>query len=98
MNTNAEFSKENISGKISLTGVTDKYLHEVTDFSKIKFELKDELIKCKHLRELFNIISEYTEEYPSVVMGNGYLYVDYEDYTFDYSLQMGTFEMQFAFV
>ena len=98
MSINAEFSRENVRGKISLTNVTDKYLHDVNDYSNIKFEIKDKLINCKDLKDLFNIISEYTEETPTIVMGNTYLWVDYDDYTFDYDLKMSTFEMQFAFV
>lgn len=98
MNINAEFIKENIHGKISLSHVSDAYLHDVNDYSKIKFEIKDKLINCKSLEDLFNIINEYTEETPTVVMGNNYLWVDYNDYTFDYDLKMSTFEMQFAFV
>lgn len=98
MNINAEFSRENVRGKISLTNVTDKYLHDVNDYSNIKFEIKDKLINCKDLKDLFNIISEYKEETPTVVIGNTYLWVDYDDYTFDYDLKMSTFEMQFAFV
>ena len=98
MNINAEFSRENIRGKIFLTNVTDKYLHDVKDYSKIDFEIKDKLVNCKDLKELFNTISEYTEETPTIVMGNTYMWVDYSDYTFDYELKMSTFEMQFAFV
>lgn len=83
--TNFKFGE--IFGTIKLDVIEDKYMKKVDTETFIKkFELGKELVECKSLNDLLEMVSEYPEETAKIVIGSDYIIIIFDDFDITYNL------------
>lgn len=82
--TNFKFGE--IFGTIKLNVIEDKYMKKIDTETFIKkFELGKELVECKSLNDLLEMVSEYTEETAKIVIGSDYIIIIFDDFDITYN-------------